>query len=186
LHFTAVLQVNNLELKTNLLAAYVSAGLSAQLPELMRQLGIKPRDSFEIAYNRCGLQRLSRACVADIYKCLADCAACSHASATEAYVKCEATLPLRLLQMLFVTLLHCHLEGDLVCCVVLMVAGVEAHAASSSSHTTPPSTYAGFKCEHTTRSSFIHVACCRAVGLAEVGDEEAAETAVKAAYKQGE
>jgi signal recognition particle subunit SRP72 len=50
-----MLQVNSLELKTNLLAAYVSAGLSAQLPELMRQLGIKPRDSFEIAFNRCGL-----------------------------------------------------------------------------------------------------------------------------------
>jgi signal recognition particle subunit SRP72 len=47
--------VSSLELKTNLLAAYVSAGLSAQLPELMRQLGIKPRDSFEIAFNRCGL-----------------------------------------------------------------------------------------------------------------------------------
>jgi hypothetical protein len=27
---------------------------------------------------------------------------------------------------------------------------------SSSSHTPPPSTYAGVKCEHTTRSSFIH------------------------------
>jgi hypothetical protein len=51
-HFAA-LQVSSLELKTNLLAAYVSAGLSAQLPELMRQLGIKPRDSFEIAFNRC-------------------------------------------------------------------------------------------------------------------------------------
>jgi hypothetical protein len=48
----AALQVSSLELKTNLLAAYVSAGLSAQLPELMRQLGIKPRDSFEIAFNR--------------------------------------------------------------------------------------------------------------------------------------
>lgn len=49
-------QVSSLELKTNLLAAYVSAGRSAQLPELMRQLGMKPRDSFEIAFNRaCGL-----------------------------------------------------------------------------------------------------------------------------------
>lgn len=50
------LQVTTLEMKTNLLAAYVTAGLAAQLPELMRQLGIKPRDSFEIAFNRaCGL-----------------------------------------------------------------------------------------------------------------------------------
>jgi hypothetical protein len=28
--------------------------------------------------------------------------------------------------------------------------------SSSSSHTPPPLTYAGVKCEHTTRSSFIH------------------------------
>jgi hypothetical protein len=37
-----------------------------------------------------------------------------------------------------------------------MVGGVEAHGESSSSHTPPPLTYAGVKCEHTTRSSFIH------------------------------
>lgn len=45
-------QVSTLEQKTNFLAAYVSAGLSAQLPQLMSQLGIKPRDSFEIGFNR--------------------------------------------------------------------------------------------------------------------------------------
>lgn len=46
------LQVSTLEQKTNFLAAYVSAGLSAQLPQLMSQLGIKPRDSFEVGFNR--------------------------------------------------------------------------------------------------------------------------------------
>lgn len=45
-------QVTTLEQKTNFVAAYVSAGLSAQLPQLMSQLGIKPRDSFEIGFNR--------------------------------------------------------------------------------------------------------------------------------------
>jgi hypothetical protein len=34
---------------------------------------------------------------------------------------------------------------------------LEAHGESSSLHTPPPLTYAGVKCEHTTRSSFIHV-----------------------------
>jgi hypothetical protein len=46
------LQVSSIEQKTNFLAAYVSAGLSAQLPQLMSQLGIKPRDSFEVGFNR--------------------------------------------------------------------------------------------------------------------------------------
>jgi len=45
-------QVSSLEQKTNFLAAYVSAGLSAQLPALMIQLGIKARDSFEVGFNR--------------------------------------------------------------------------------------------------------------------------------------
>ncbi|KAF8057286.1 srp72 [Scenedesmus sp. PABB004] len=45
-------QLSGMEQKTNLLAAYVSAGLSAQLPELMKALGVKPRDSFEIGFNR--------------------------------------------------------------------------------------------------------------------------------------
>jgi hypothetical protein len=37
-----------------------------------------------------------------------------------------------------------------------MVGGVKAHEVSSSSHTSPSLTYAGVKCEHTTRISFIH------------------------------
>eukprot|EP00879_Flechtneria_rotunda_P032694 GHRR01035952.1.p1 GENE.GHRR01035952.1~~GHRR01035952.1.p1 ORF type:complete len:218 (+),score=97.89 GHRR01035952.1:638-1291(+) len=45
-------QLSSTEHKTNLLAAYVAAGLAASLPDVMRQLGIKPRDSFEIAFNR--------------------------------------------------------------------------------------------------------------------------------------
>lgn len=44
--------MTTLEQKTNFVAAYVSAGLAAQLPQLMSQMGIKPRDSFEIGYNR--------------------------------------------------------------------------------------------------------------------------------------
>eukprot|EP00775_Hariotina_reticulata_P001463 gene1463-1805_t len=48
--------VASLEQKTNLLAAYVTAGLSSSLPDIINKLGIKPRDSFEIAYNRaCGM-----------------------------------------------------------------------------------------------------------------------------------
>lgn len=47
-----MLQVSSIEQKTNFLAAYVSAGLSAQLPQLMSQLGIKSRDSFEVGFNR--------------------------------------------------------------------------------------------------------------------------------------
>jgi hypothetical protein len=51
-----VFQVSSLEQKTNLLAAYVTAGLSSSLPDIINKLGIKPRDSFEIAYNRaCGM-----------------------------------------------------------------------------------------------------------------------------------
>jgi hypothetical protein len=50
--FVNAAQVSTLEQKTNFLAAYVSAGLSAQLPQLMSQLGVKPRDSFEIGFNR--------------------------------------------------------------------------------------------------------------------------------------
>jgi hypothetical protein len=33
-------------------AAYVSAGLSASLPQLLSSLGAKPRDSFELGFNR--------------------------------------------------------------------------------------------------------------------------------------
>ncbi|PNW85354.1 hypothetical protein CHLRE_03g182500v5 [Chlamydomonas reinhardtii] len=49
-------KADSLELKTNVLAAYVAAGLSAELPDLMAALKVKPRDSFEVAFNRsCGL-----------------------------------------------------------------------------------------------------------------------------------
>jgi hypothetical protein len=39
-----------------------------------------------------------------------------------------------------------------------MAGGVKAHEVSSSSHTPPPARVLGVKCEHTTRSSFIHSA----------------------------
>ncbi|EFJ52129.1 hypothetical protein VOLCADRAFT_86969 [Volvox carteri f. nagariensis] len=49
-------KADSLELKTNVLAAYVAAGLSSELPDLMAALKVRPRDSFEVAFNRaCGL-----------------------------------------------------------------------------------------------------------------------------------
>ncbi|GLC63488.1 Signal recognition particle core component [Pleodorina starrii] len=49
-------KADSLELKTNVLAAYVAAGLAGELPDLMAALKVKPRDSFEVAFNRaCGL-----------------------------------------------------------------------------------------------------------------------------------
>jgi hypothetical protein len=47
--------------------------------------------------------------------------------------------------------------SSVVCIVVVVVGGVEAHEGISSSHTHthPPSTCAGNTCEHTMRSSFI-------------------------------
>lgn len=44
--------MTTLEQKTNFVAAYVSAGLAASLPQLMSSLGVKPRDSFELGFNR--------------------------------------------------------------------------------------------------------------------------------------
>lgn len=44
-----------MELKTNILAAYVAAGLALELPDLMAALRLRPADSFEVAFNRaCG------------------------------------------------------------------------------------------------------------------------------------
>lgn len=55
-------QIASLEQKTNFLAAYVSAGLSAKIPDLMSKLGVKPKDSYEIAYNRaCALAEVGDA-----------------------------------------------------------------------------------------------------------------------------
>lgn len=46
---------DSLELKTNILAAYVAAGLALELPDLMAALRLRPADSFEVAFNRaCG------------------------------------------------------------------------------------------------------------------------------------
>ncbi|GLI69046.1 hypothetical protein VaNZ11_013588 [Volvox africanus] len=48
-------KADSLELKTNVLAAYVAAGLSSELPDLMAALKVRARDSFEVAFNRaCG------------------------------------------------------------------------------------------------------------------------------------
>jgi hypothetical protein len=120
LYFAAVLQVNSLELKTNLLAAYVSAGLSAQLPELMRQLGIKPRDSFEIAFNRCGQQVLPQACIPDNYTLLLlNCwstrvvrSLCSLSAAMHAQLPTSHMLLLCF--CCSCCLFRCHLGGDVV------------------------------------------------------------------------
>ncbi|KXZ56772.1 hypothetical protein GPECTOR_1g696 [Gonium pectorale] len=49
-------KAGSLELKTNVLAAYVAAGLAAELPDLMAALGVRSKDGFEAAYNAaCGL-----------------------------------------------------------------------------------------------------------------------------------
>jgi hypothetical protein len=64
-------------------------------------------------------------------------------------------LQVRALLLLLLLLCFCGMR-----CQGLMVGGVEAHGVSPSAHTHPSSTYAGFKCEHTTRSSFIHVKAC--------------------------
>ncbi|GIL73066.1 hypothetical protein Vretimale_4685 [Volvox reticuliferus] len=48
-------KVDSLDLKTNVLAAYVAAGLSSELPDLMTALKVRAKDSFEVAFNRaCG------------------------------------------------------------------------------------------------------------------------------------
>lgn len=44
-------EVNSNELKTNLVAAYVSGGRSSEVPSLMESMKVMPRNSFELAYN---------------------------------------------------------------------------------------------------------------------------------------
>ncbi len=54
-HSLPCTQEDSLELKTNILAAYVAAGLASELPDLMAALRLRPADSFEVAFNRaCG------------------------------------------------------------------------------------------------------------------------------------
>ncbi|KAJ9504743.1 hypothetical protein QJQ45_024692, partial [Haematococcus lacustris] len=51
----------SLELRTNVLAAYVAAGLSQELEELMAAMKVTAKDSFEIGYNKaCGLAECGR------------------------------------------------------------------------------------------------------------------------------
>jgi signal recognition particle subunit SRP72 len=43
--------VSSPEVKTNVVAAYVSGGRSSEVPALLTRLKIRPRDSFDFAYN---------------------------------------------------------------------------------------------------------------------------------------
>jgi signal recognition particle subunit SRP72 len=42
-------QADSLQLRTNVLAAYVSAGLSREIPDLMSAMKLSTRDSFEVS-----------------------------------------------------------------------------------------------------------------------------------------
>ncbi len=49
-------QVANMELQTNVLAAYVAGSRAGEIPAAMASMRIPPSDSFEVAFNRaCGL-----------------------------------------------------------------------------------------------------------------------------------
>lgn len=53
-------------MKTNLLAAYVAAGLAAELPSLLSSLKLNPKASFEVGYNAaCGLVAEGKAAAAE-------------------------------------------------------------------------------------------------------------------------
>ena len=47
----ATLQVSSLELRTNVLAAYVAGGRAAEVPAVCEAMKIAPRDGFEVAFN---------------------------------------------------------------------------------------------------------------------------------------
>lgn len=48
-------QADSVELKTNVLAAYVAAGLTGELPELAASMKVSAKASFEVAFNlACG------------------------------------------------------------------------------------------------------------------------------------
>ncbi len=50
------MQISSLELRTNVLAAYVSGGRAHEVPAVMEAMKISSKDSFEIAFNTaCGL-----------------------------------------------------------------------------------------------------------------------------------
>ena len=54
--FFGCIQVASLELRTNVLAAYVSGGRAHEVPAVMEAMKISPKDSFEIGFNTaCGL-----------------------------------------------------------------------------------------------------------------------------------
>ena len=54
--FSCCLQVASLELRTNVLAAYVSGSRAHEVPAVMEAMKISPKDSFEIGFNTaCGL-----------------------------------------------------------------------------------------------------------------------------------
>mmetsp|Transcript_17379 Transcript_17379/g.37521 ORF Transcript_17379/g.37521 Transcript_17379/m.37521 type:complete len:686 (+) Transcript_17379:137-2194(+) len=49
-------KVDSLELKTNVLAAYVAASLASEIPDLMAAMKVTAKQSFEVAFNKaCGL-----------------------------------------------------------------------------------------------------------------------------------
>mmetsp|Transcript_20977 Transcript_20977/g.35805 ORF Transcript_20977/g.35805 Transcript_20977/m.35805 type:complete len:705 (-) Transcript_20977:159-2273(-) len=49
-------KADSLQLKSNVLAAYVAAGLSREIPDLMAAMKVSPKDGYEVGYNKaCGL-----------------------------------------------------------------------------------------------------------------------------------
>ena len=62
----SVAQVANVELQTNVLAAYVAGSRAGEIPQAMASMRIPPTDSFEIAFNRaCGLLQQGDAAAAE-------------------------------------------------------------------------------------------------------------------------
>lgn len=61
-----MLQVDSLELKTNVLAAYVSASLASEIPALMTAMKVNSKQSFELGFNKaCGLAEVGELAAAE-------------------------------------------------------------------------------------------------------------------------
>jgi len=70
-------QADGLDLKTNVLAAYVAAGLSREVPDLMAAMKISPKSSFEV---RAHVRACGCACVRACAGVRACVWACVHVS----------------------------------------------------------------------------------------------------------
>lgn len=58
--------MDSLELKTNVLAAYVSASLASEIPALMTALKVSSKQSFELGFNKaCGLAEVGELAAAE-------------------------------------------------------------------------------------------------------------------------